>query len=298
MDLGTFIIAVFRLIDDRIEDQRRLRRGRGPVPELSLTRRFSPSRSSASFWDSTKTRNSSRTSGATTPTSSSRARRRVHRTTFTPGRRPTSVEGQGEASARTPGRNPSRPEVRFGGFLPPAGVPLRSRPQVPALSRRGRFGQGRPPRTDLLYGFRARVRVYRPGVITRFCVAPADAHELSVLPELVEHTSGVVVGDRNYYRSSQTEQELAGWGVELAAPYRNKKRDPHPQRGAFSSSLRYRIDTVFPQLVGRYSMKRVWARGLWHLSGRLLRKVLSHTLALLLNRRLGNQPLQLSRLLS
>ncbi len=63
------------------------------------------------------------------------------------------------------------------------------------------------------------------------------------------------------------------------------------------SRLRYRIDTVFSQLVERYSVKRVWARDLWHLRSRLLRKVLSHTLAFLLNYRVGNQPLQLAKLL-
>jgi hypothetical protein len=60
---------------------------------------------------------------------------------------------------------------------------------------------------------------------------------------------------------------------------------------------RYRIDTVFSQLSGRYSLKRVWAKDLWHLAGRLLRKVLSHTVAFLLNHRAGNRPLQLSELL-
>jgi hypothetical protein len=86
-------------------------------------------------------------------------------------------------------------------------------------------------------------------------------------------------------------------GVTLLAPYRTKKRDPNPQRSAHLSRLRYRIDTVFSQLTGRYGIKRVWAKDLWHLAGRLLRKVLSHTMAFLLNHRIGNQPLQLSRLL-
>ena len=47
----------------------------------------------------------------------------------------------------------------------------------------------------------------------------------------------------------------------------------------------------------RYCIKRVWAKDLWHLIGRLLRKVLSHTVAFLLNHRAGNRPLQLSQLL-
>jgi hypothetical protein len=50
------------------------------------------------------------------------------------------------------------------------------------------------------------------------------------------------------------------------------------------SRFRYRIDTVFSQLTERYSVKRVWARDLRHLASRLLCKVLSHTVAFLLNR--------------
>jgi hypothetical protein len=147
------------------------------------------------------------------------------------------------------------------------------------------------------YGFRVHARVCWPGVITRLSVAPANAHELSVLPELVEFSSGLIVGDRNYH-SPDTKKELATMGVELVAPYSSKKRDPAPKRSALLSRFRYRIDTVFSQLTGRYSVKRVWARDTWHLTSRLLRKVLSHTVAIVLNDRMGNQPLQLSKLLT
>jgi hypothetical protein len=41
----------------------------------------------------------------------------------------------------------------------------------------------------------------------------------------------------------------------------------------------------------------VGARDLWHLASRLLRKVLSHTVAFLLNHQMGNPPLKLSKLL-
>jgi hypothetical protein len=147
------------------------------------------------------------------------------------------------------------------------------------------------------YGFRVHMRVCWPGLITGFSVAPADAHELSVVPELVEPTRGFVIGDRNYW-SPETKEELArAMGVELLAPYRSKKRDPTPERSAFLSRLRYRIDTVFSKLTERYCIKRVWAKDLWHLASRLLRKVLSHTVAFLLNHQQGNRPLQLSRLL-
>jgi Transposase DDE domain len=140
------------------------------------------------------------------------------------------------------------------------------------------------------------VRLCWPGLITRISVAPANAHELSVLPELAQRTSGLLIGDRNYH-SPKTTEELASMGVELLAPYSSKKRDPTPQRSALLSRFRYRIDTVFSQLTQRYSIKRVWARDMWHLTSRLLRKVLSHTVAFVLNHQMGNPPLQLSKLL-
>jgi Transposase DDE domain len=146
------------------------------------------------------------------------------------------------------------------------------------------------------YGFRVHMRVAWPGVVTRLSIAPANAHELHLLAELLETTSGIVIGDRNYH-SPKTKEELASMAVELLAPYSSKKRDPNPKRSALLSRFRYRIDTVFSQLVGRYSLKRVWAKDLWHLASRLLRKVLSHTVAFLFNHRMGNPPLQLAKLL-
>jgi len=146
------------------------------------------------------------------------------------------------------------------------------------------------------YGFRVHVRVCWPGVITRLSIAAANTHEIHLLPELLEGTSGIVIGDRNYH-SPPVREELARRGVELLAPYSSKKRDPNPQRSALLSRLRYRIDTVFSQLTERYCVKRVWARDLWHLASRLLSKVLSHTVAFLLNHQMGNPPLQLSKLL-
>ena len=71
---------------------------------------------------------------------------------------------------------------------------------------------------------------------------------------MIESTRGLLVGDRNYH-SPKTNEELArSMGVKLLAPYRNKKRDPTLQRSAYLSRLCYRIDTVFSQLAGRYSI--------------------------------------------
>ena len=91
---------------------------------------------------------------------------------------------------------------------------------------------------------------------------------------------------------------MAADGVCLLAPYRQASNDPDPERSRYLSRIRYRIETVFGQLVERYDAKRVRARDLWHLGSRLARKVLSHTVAVLLNHQAGNPPRQLARLLT
>ncbi len=147
------------------------------------------------------------------------------------------------------------------------------------------------------YGLRMHVRLEWPGVITRFCLAPANAHELAVVPALAEQTTGILVGDRNYWSPVSTA-EWQQHGVELLAPYRSAKRDPHPRWSARLSRVRYRIDTVFGQLVERCAAKRVWARDSWHLCGRLLRKVLMHTVTVLLNVEHVNPPLHLAQVVA
>lgn len=147
------------------------------------------------------------------------------------------------------------------------------------------------------YGLRVHVRLEWPGVITRVCLAPANVHELAAVPALAEQTTGILVGDRNYW-SPTAAAEWQQHGVDLLAPYRSAQRDPHLRWSARLSRVRYRIDTVFGQLVDRCAVKRVWARDLWHLSSRLLRKVLMHTLAVLVNIDLGNSPLQLAQVVA
>jgi Transposase DDE domain len=146
------------------------------------------------------------------------------------------------------------------------------------------------------YGFRLHVRLCWPGVISRIVLAPANVWEPTVVPLLAEGTLGLLVGDRNY-DAPRIADNLASQGVELLSPPRHKRRDPHPSWNLTLSHVRYRIDTVFGQLTERYHAKRIWARDSWHLWSRLLRNVLSHTLALLLNRTSLEQ-LQLASLLS
>ena len=47
----------------------------------------------------------------------------------------------------------------------------------------------------------------------------------------------------------------------------------------------------------RFHIQKVRAKDLWHLTHRIIRKILSHTISVILNTRLGNPPLQLESLI-
>ena len=147
------------------------------------------------------------------------------------------------------------------------------------------------------YGFRVHALVSWPRVIVSFALAPASVHETAVVPELVGGREGTILGDRNYW-SPKLKTELAERGLNPQAPFKKASSEPWPQRSAMLSRFRYRIETVFGQLVDRYRIKRMWAKDMWHLNNRLLRKVISHTIAFILNQAQGNPPLQISKLLN
>jgi hypothetical protein len=163
---------------------------------------------------------------------------------------------------------------------------------------RGEAGFGKDhAQKATIYGFRLHARVCWPGVVTRLSLAPAGAADLALLEELTDETAGVCLGDRAYWQPELAEW-LRGRGVEMLVPFKKAAFDPTPARSRRITSIRYRIETVFSQLCERLSIKRVWARDLWHLSSRLLRKVLAHTLMVVLNRAQGNDPLRLAQLLA
>jgi hypothetical protein len=58
------------------------------------------------------------------------------------------------------------------------------------------------------------------------------------------------------------------------------------------------VETVIGQLVGRYHLRRVWARDAWHLWSRWQRKLLSHTMAVYLCQQQGLGSLRFAKLLT
>ncbi len=147
------------------------------------------------------------------------------------------------------------------------------------------------------YGFRLYARICWPGVITRIELVPANIHEGEAALDLTPGTTGLLLGDRNYWLP-KLKALLRQAGITLLTPFRSAKHAPPGSWSPVLGRIRYRIDTVFGQLVDRCHAKRVWARDRWHLCNRLLRMVLMHTLAVLFNLELGQPPLQLAGLVT
>ena len=96
------------------------------------------------------------------------------------------------------------------------------------------------------YGLRVHVRVEWSGVITRVCVAPANALNWRRCQRWQKDCG--TAGRRSQLLVPKTADEWQTHGIAPLAPYRSAKRDPHPRWSALLSRVRYRIDTVFGQL--------------------------------------------------
>ncbi len=145
------------------------------------------------------------------------------------------------------------------------------------------------------YGLRLHLRVAWPGVITAATLAPANEADLAVAPQLLAGLTGWALGDKGYW-SPSLRAELAPAGLDLIAPPRGKS----PGANRWPARLvqaRRRIETVLGQLTERFHAKRVRARDEWHLTARWLRKLASHTLAVLLCQQAGLAPLAFELLL-
>jgi hypothetical protein len=151
---------------------------------------------------------------------------------------------------------------------------------------------------QMFFGLRAHVVVAYPGVIIACALHPADLHDRWVAEDLLPTGSGFVLGDTNYW-SPEWRQHLIAQDTYLIAPRKTSvKRDRHPWP-RWLIQARRRIETVFSQLVERFQMKRIRVHDAWHLCSRCLRKILAHTLGVYLAQLLDlDSPLQFALILS
>jgi hypothetical protein len=297
MDLETLIVSVFVWIDDALmawqQETRRLR-ARGPAPVLADSEVLTMELVGEFLGidqDSAILAYFQRHHQALFPKST-----QIHRTTFA--RQASNLWAAKEALwPRAVAELPCDPTLALIDSIPVPVCRLAHAPRCRRFRAEAAFGRDATSRS-FFYGLRVHLRVNWPGIVTAVSVAPANCSDLEVAPEVVAGLRGDVLADRNYW-NPRLSAELATEGITLLTPYRHRSEDPTPQRSRLLNRVRRQIETIASQLVERFRLKRIWARDAWHLTNRILRKVLSHTLIIRLNVAQGTeQPCQLARLLT
>jgi hypothetical protein len=93
-----------------------------------------------------------------------------------------------------------------------------------------------------------------------------------------------LIGDKGYLSLGLTH-ELLPHSILLQTPVRsNMQKQSSPAWVKLLQRLRRLIETVIGQLVERFHFEKVRARDMWHLTSRLNRKLLAHTVCFWLNR--------------
>jgi hypothetical protein len=117
---------------------------------------------------------------------------------------------------------------------------------------------------------------------------------------------GLVIGDKGYI-SATLRQELARYGIDLQTALRSNMHDSRPKEWVkLLQTVRRLIETVIGQLSvseappkeARFNIEKLWARDMWHLTSRLNRKLLAHTVCVWLNRLFGLEPLHFDGLVT
>jgi hypothetical protein len=141
------------------------------------------------------------------------------------------------------------------------------------------------------YGFEGHIIISSEGVICRHAFAAANIDERDILYEIANDFSGLLIADKGYIRPSLKE-DLMNVNIDLQTSLRKNMVDSRPKE--FVTQLmktRRLIETVIGQLSQRFHIEKVWARDLWHLKNRFIRKLLSHTVGVFFSKLLGNHPL-------
>ena len=123
---------------------------------------------------------------------------------------------------------------------------------------------------------------------------------MKVLPDLLDGDhSHWALGDKGYRSKPLAQELLDNQNIVLHTPVKSNEKSPdliEPSLHRQLNGIRRLIETVNGQLEQHFHIKTIWARDLWHLITRIIRKILAHTYCVWLNLNLNRDPLQLKGL--
>jgi len=149
---------------------------------------------------------------------------------------------------------------------------------------------------EYFYGFKGHVVTTEDGWIVGMAVAAANVDERDAALDTVDGLFGWLIGDKGYI-SQEFWATLGRMGLLVRTPLRKNMVDPEDDWKEEKFGERRRIvETVIEQFVEGLGLKTMKARDLWHLTARVGRKVLAHTLANLLCWKAELRPTQHAKL--
>jgi hypothetical protein len=147
------------------------------------------------------------------------------------------------------------------------------------------------------FGLKGHLLIHHSGVIVGVALTPASEHDRPALDLLAGHGLCQILGDMAYLCKWWQEHMLQERGIRVVTRFKKNMADTNaPEDKHLLRTLRMKVETVNGQLQDRFGLARLWAQDEWHLQGRVMRKVLAHTLGIYFNVRDGRPPLQLSGL--
>lgn len=150
---------------------------------------------------------------------------------------------------------------------------------------------------ETYYGFKGNICISSEGIITGYNVTAANIDERDSLYEISQGVGGLMLADKGLIGEDYQQQFRQETSINLQTPLRKNMTD---NRGKDASSwlvsTRRLVETVIGQLATRFNIEKVRARDCWHLTCRVTRKILAHTVGAVINKSLNHPAIQFSKL--
>lgn len=152
---------------------------------------------------------------------------------------------------------------------------------------------------DLHYfGFKGHLLIEQSGLIVDCELAAANVDEREMIFELDRQGISTILGDKGYICNENMKEDFKSIGLSIHTPLRENMKDERPKQYVRKLNRKRRlIETVIGQLCERFRIEKVRARDLWHLTVRITRKLLAHTVNCYLSYQAGNTILQFEKIM-
>ena len=133
---------------------------------------------------------------------------------------------------------------------------------------------------EYYYGFKFYVIINLNMQVVCFTLAAANIDERDIMDNIMGLMSGLLIGDKGLL-SKYRQAELADACIDLQTPFRDNMKDTRPKEVVQRlMKTRRRVETVIGQLVEFFDFADCKARDMWHLTSKLVRKLLAYNLSL------------------